>query len=119
MKPRVLLIPVTILIFILVASCSAAPESENPEWVDQMIQTFKNEPVGNPPQSIWRYEYNGQVVYYVPAQCCDMMSTLYDPNGNILCAPDGGFSGKGDGRCEDFRTKRTQEQLIWQDSRKR
>jgi hypothetical protein len=97
----------------------ATPQIENPQWVDLLIGQFKAEPVGNPPQSIWRYEYHGQVVYFVPAQCCDMYSTLYDEGGIVICAPDGGIDGKGDGRCEDFFSERTGEQLIWQDPRKR
>src|SRR5262249_39952839 len=56
----------------------------NPQWVNDLVQQFQGAPVGNPPQSIWRYEYNGQVVYFVPAQCCDMFSTLYDANGKFI-----------------------------------
>jgi hypothetical protein len=85
--------------------------------VDQLIRKFQSQPVGNPPQSIWRYAYRGQPVYYVPAQCCDQSSTLYDANGNVLCAPDGGLTGRGDGKCADFEAKRTGEKLIWQDTR--
>jgi hypothetical protein len=108
------------LFFVAVAGCGAKPTpSGNPEWVDRLIRQFESEAVGNPPQSIWRYEYNGQVVYYVPAQCCDMTSTLYDANGNVVCAPDGGLTGGGDGKCKDFSSRRTQEQLIWKDSRQR
>ena len=120
---------ITAIACILIAGCAcltqnenplpASPQIENPQWVDQLIAQFKAEPVGNPPQSIWRYEYQGQFVYYVPAQCCDMFSTLYDTGGNVICAPNGGIDGKGDGRCEDFLSQRTQEQLIWQDPRKR
>jgi len=104
---------------ILLVACSQPTQSGNPAWVDQLIEKFKTEPVGNPPQSIWRYEYNGQVVYYVPAQCCDMFSTLYDADGNVICAPNGGITGAGDGRCKDFAAQRTGEQLIWEDSRTR
>jgi hypothetical protein len=112
---------------ILVAGCSNVTKTENPQpqftpienpaWVSQLIEQYKGEPVGNPPQSIWRYEYRGQVVYYVPAQCCDMYSTLYDADGNVMCAPNGGIDGRGDGKCEDFLSGRSQEQLIWQDPR--
>ena len=126
---RNILIYTVAIFFILVAGCSNAtqtgnpqPQStqiENPQWVNQLIEKYKAEPVGNPPQSIWRYEYQGRVVYYVPAQCCDMYSTLYDAGGNVICAPNGGIDGKGDGRCEDFLAQRTQEQLVWQDPRKR
>jgi len=105
---------------LLLAGCSSTPtQSPNPEWVDQLARKFAREPVGNPPQSIWRYEYNGQVVYYVPAQCCDMFSTLYDADGTEICAPNGGITGTGDGRCKDFMSQKTGEQLIWQDPRTR
>jgi YHS domain-containing protein len=87
--------------------------------VDQFISTFESEPVGNPPQSIWQYEYKGQAVYFIPAQCCDQFSQLYAATGNLLCAPDGGFIGRGDGRCPDFFAFRSAETLIWQDPRSR
>ena len=111
---------VAILLFvILLSACAQATQSGNPAWVDQLIKKYESEPVGNPPQSIWRYEYNNQLVYYVPPQCCDQYSTLYDGEGAILCAPDGGITGKGDGKCSDFFDKRSNELLIWQDTRTR
>ena len=108
---------ILITVIILLAGCSPTTQSTNPAWVDKLIQQFESEQVGNPAQSIWSYEYNGQVVYYIPPQCCDQYSTLYDSNGSVICAPDGGFSGEGDGKCPDFFSQRTNEQLIWQDSR--
>jgi hypothetical protein len=114
MKTQLFIIIITML---LLAACAQATQSGNPAWVDQLIQQFESQPVGNPPQSIWRFEYNGQEVYYIPPQCCDQYSTLYDAQGAVLCAPDGGFSGGGDGKCRDFFDQRTNEQLIWQDNR--
>lgn len=90
-----------------------------PDWVNDLIIKFKSEPVGNPPQSIWQYTYKKQIVYYVPPQCCDQFSTLYDKDGNIICAPDGGMTGSGDGKCPDFFEERTNEKLIWKDERVR
>ena len=115
MKP----LRLTLAVLILAAGCATPTPSTNPVWVDQLIKQFEGEPVGNPPQSIWRYKYNGQVVYYVPAQCCDMYSTLYDAAGAVVCAPDGGIDGRGDLRCADFGSQRTDEALIWKDSRTR
>jgi len=112
---RVLLISLSVVIFLI--GCSST-QTVNPKWVDQLIRTFKSGPVGIPPQSIWRYKYKGQEVYFIPAQCCDQYSKLYDTSGNLICAPDGGFIGKGDGRCPDFISLRTDETLLWQDSRK-
>jgi hypothetical protein len=114
MKIRLL---VMITIFSLLAACTQATQTGNPAWVDQLIKKFESEMVANPPLSIWKYDYNGQMVYFVPARCCDITSVLYDAQGTLICAPDGGITGRGDGKCTDFFERRTNEQLIWQDAR--
>jgi len=86
-------------------------------WLNAMILQFQSEPVMTPARSIRQYTYRDQIVYYVPAPCCDQLSTLYDANGRVMCSPDGGFAGGGDGRCLDFFEERTGELLIWADSR--
>jgi len=104
-------------VVILLAGCSQDTQTGNPAWVDKLIKQFESAPVGNPPLSVWSYDYYGQVVYFVPAHCCDITSIIYDANGNYLCAPDGGITGKGDGKCPDFFSERSNEQMIWKDSR--
>jgi len=104
---------------VLAVGCSSPAEPERPLWVWKLIAEYQVKPVGNPPQSIWQYEYAGRTVYYVPAQCCDMFGSLYDAEGTLICAPDGGITGKGDGRCPDFRAERKNEQLVWRDARAR
>jgi hypothetical protein len=104
-------------LYFFIIGCSQSTSPNNPDWVENLIVQFKSEPLGNPPQSIWRYNYNGQIVYYVPAQCCDQFSMLYDSDGNIIGAPDGGITGDGDGSITDFFTVRTNEKLIWKDTR--
>ena len=113
------ILTLTFISLLLACGCSHSvpPQSENPVWVDDLIAKFQADPVGNPPQSIYRYSYEGQTVYYVPPQCCDQFSKLYDMNGSIICAPDGGLTGNGDGRCTDFFNKSTGGILIWHDSR--
>jgi hypothetical protein len=118
MKYVIILVSLLLSLFIIGCKHSTEP-NENPQWVKNLIIEFQNEPVGNPPQSIWRYDYKDQTVYYVPPQCCDQFSTLYDANGNGICAPDGGFTGHGDGHCPDFFQERKNEKLIWKDSRTR
>ncbi len=105
------------VILILLSACSQATQASNPAWLDQLIKQFENNPVANPPLSVWKYDYKGQVVYFVPQHCCDIPSVLYDAQGNVVCAPDGGIAGRGDGKCSDFFDQRSAEQLIWQDSR--
>lgn len=98
----------------IVGGCSP----DVPNWINEAIENFQSEPVDNPPRSIYRYTYQDQTVYYIPGQCCDQFSTLYDVDGNEICAPDGGLTGEGDGRCPDFFEQRTNELLLWEDSRR-
>lgn len=100
-----------------VAGCSAVTSDEQPPFVDQLINRFRSEPVSNPPRSIWRYNYRGGVVFYVPPVCCDVPSDLYDSDGKVICSPDGGITGRGGGGCPDFFSMRTQESRVWADSR--
>jgi Domain of unknown function (DUF6970) len=102
-----------LLMTIFLFACSRDTQVENPAWINKLIKQFESQPEGNPPQSIWRYDYFAQVVYFVPARCCDIPSTVYDADGNIICTPDGGITGEGDGRCPDFFSTRNNEQLIW------
>ncbi len=88
-----------------------------PPWLERLIGQIKARPPGNPPQSVWRYLYRGQVVYYLPPQCCDQMSTLFDAEGRVIAAPDGGLTGRGDGRAGDFHQLRRQGLLLWRDPR--
>ena len=91
--------------------------SEDPPWLAELIYKLENEPVANPPASITQYEYKGQTVYYLPQRCCDIPSTLYDVDGNIIGYPDGGITGQGDGRIRDFFQERKNERVIWADQR--
>ena len=47
------------------------------------------------------------------AACCDIPSVLYDTAGTVVCAPDGGFTGRGDGRCPAFISQRSNEKVLW------
>ena len=89
-----------------------------PSCVNNLIEKMKGDSVRNPPGKVWQYVYNGKIVYYIPPQCCDQPSLLLDVYCNTICAPDGGFTGSGDGKCSDFFKKATNPVLIWADSRK-
>lgn len=103
------------------AGCAQAPAQgpaeAPPAFVYQLIARLESEATTNPPGSIWSYNYHGQVVYYVPPTCCDVPSELYDTEGKLICAPDGGLTGRGDGKCADFFAVRTEERRIWTDNR--
>src|SRR3954462_2803917 len=89
-----------------------------PACVKKMIDQYKSEEKQNPPRQVYSYLYNGKTVYYVTPPCCDFFSDLYDSNCVLIGHPDGGFTGKGDGKLTDFKEMRTNEKLIWRDGRK-
>jgi hypothetical protein len=94
-----------------------ATTASDVRWLADLIQRLSDAPVASPPASIVEYDYRGQTVYYVPPRCCDIESDLYDRHGVLLCHPDGGLTGRGDGRCSDFLDTRRNERLIWTDPR--
>jgi|GEM_PF-653739 len=97
---------------------TATPMADMPAWLQKVVDELKNAPVENPGASVYMYQYKGQTVYYVPPMCCDIWSTLYNDKGNVIAHPDGGLTGKGDGRAQDFLKERTGEKLVWKDDRK-
>ncbi|HEX8326873.1 MAG TPA: hypothetical protein VF629_04985 [Hymenobacter sp.] len=88
-----------------------------PQWLKARIASVLAERKRNPITRILRYDYGGQAVYYISAPCCDQYSNVYDTKGKLICQPDGGITGKGDGKCPDFDKTKTNEKLVWQDPR--
>ena len=81
--------------------------------MQKKIAAYKKLDKADQPQRVVEYVYNGKKVYYVVAPCCDQFNQLYDANCKLLGSPDGGFTGKGDGKFPDFAEKRTKERVIW------
>lgn len=96
---------------------TATANAQGAPWLNQMIQQMQEDKVANPPAKIYRYTYQEKEVYYVTSRCCDVPGKVYDKNGNVICEPDGGITGKGDRRCTDFFEQRKDETLIWEDKR--
>jgi hypothetical protein len=125
---RLIAIRHSILVTVAIAltACSAgapiggpATNSPLPTAVTALIHELEAQPPTYPPAYVASYDYGGQVVYYVPPQCCDLFGDLYNAAGQIICHPDGGLAGRGDGSCPDFVTQRTNEKIIWRDLRTR
>lgn len=91
--------------------------THHPAWLQARIQATLGHRKQNPTIRIFRYNYKGQTVYWETAPCCDQYSNLFDTKGRVICQPDGGITGKGDGKCPDFDKNKTDEKLVWQDPR--
>jgi len=84
-----------------------------PSCIKNKIDSFKLKEAHEKPQRVIEYVYKGKKVYYVVMPCCDFFNEVYDANCNFLGAPDGGFTGKGDGKIPDFFAEAKNEKLVW------
>lgn len=108
-----------LFLFFLVAFSCAKDKTKSaglPACIQATIEIIKSLPVENPPKEVWKWQVDGNTFYYFSAACCDQYSELYDANCNLVCHPDGGFSGAGDGNCPSFSTQITKT-LVWKDPR--
>lgn len=100
-------------------SCSSAKVATLgvPACILQKIDTLKAQPKSNPPAKVEEYVYNGKTVYLFNSPCCDQYHLLYSDACEVVCAPSGGITGGGDGRCKDFSDKAVFIRTVWQDKR--
>ena len=84
-----------------------------PKCIKNKIDSFKLKEAHEKPQRVIEYVYKGKKVYYVVMPCCDFYNEVYDDKCNFLGAPDGGFTGKGDGKIPDFFEAAKSEKLVW------
>lgn len=101
---------------LLLASC--APKNQGlanmPSCLATKIDSIKRDGKVNLPTSVIQYSYKGAPVYYVTAGCCDQFNEVYDANCKQIGAPDGGVTGKGDGKLTDFYSNATNKRVVWE-----
>jgi hypothetical protein len=88
-----------------------------PSCIQDKIEAIQQLPRFNPPATVYRYLYEDKYVYLFSSNCCDQYNYVYDKDCQIICAPTGGLTGKGDGRCSNFNQMASEETLIWKDPR--
>jgi hypothetical protein len=94
-----------------------APNPAIPNWMLKVVQKIRSQPRLSRPAYISRYQYHGQMVYYLPPGEIAATSVVYDSEGEVICRSDGGKDNRGDGSCPDFVTGRTDGVTIWIDVR--
>ena len=72
-----------------------------PACVQRMIDSGRKE-IPDAPVQVDEYIFKGKKTFLFTAQCCDQFNMLYDDSCKAICAPSGGFTGRGDLRCTDF-----------------
>ena len=89
-----------------------------PACVRKLIDEGNKNELSTAPMQVEEYLYNGKKVFLFTAPCCDQFNTLYDDSCKVLCAPSGGFTGKGDQRCPDFFEKAKLVKKVWENPSK-
>src|SRR5688572_8435952 len=69
------------------------------KWVKQQIRAYEMPTNEGASQVTRKVIYGGNSAYLIPSPCCDKFDYFYDSSGVILCAPSGGFTGRGDRSC--------------------
>jgi hypothetical protein len=110
------IINVMLFVFLQSQSCKKGT-IKIPACIQDKIEAIQQQPVFNPPGTVYRYLYEDKYVYLFSSNCCDQYNYLYDKDCNIICAPSGGFTGRGDGRCSNFDQMASDKTLIWKDPR--
>jgi len=118
MKKPYLLSMLLIVFLLMFSFCKKVDvPKDTPDCIKDKIKQIQKEEVRNPSAKVYKCVYDGQTVYYFPPYCCDIPGELYDTDCNLICQPDGGLTGDGDGTCTDFFDERTDVELIWEDDR--
>ncbi len=86
-----------------------------PACVQKLIDDGNKEIPSTAPIQIDEYLFKGKKAYLAKAQCCDFFDLLYDENCKEICAPTGGFTGRGDGKCPDFEKEAKFIKTIWKE----
>lgn len=107
------------------AGACGTPEAElaaAPAAIKAIVDERQNMPPDGMNSTIVRYDYNGEgvesvntIVYYVPPppMTSDATSQVLDQSGTLICEPEGGLMGNGDGRCDDFAERRSNACVVW------
>lgn len=105
-----------VLMLVFAFAACHKPHGKVPKCIDKKIKKFRKEAVTNPPRQVWEWRVDGKTYYYITSPCCDQYNYLYDDHCKQVCAPEGGFTGAGDGNCPNF-SGNIEKTLIWEDNR--
>ncbi len=84
-----------------------------PACVQKLIDDASRETPPTTPIRVDEYSYKGKKVYLFTADCCDFYNIVYDDSCKRICAPSGGFTGGGDGKCPDFDSTAKLVKEVW------
>lgn len=108
----------SIYIFVfLITIISACTKVSVPEGTPRAIKKLIDKEQKNCLNTVTSFTIKEETVYYFDngyGGCADMFNDLYSENGELICHPSGGFSGGGDGKCDDKYKNLKDGVVIWE-----
>jgi hypothetical protein len=99
-------------VFLLLVALSGCDPNNIPRDVPSCVKDLIRNKTTQPLQ-VWRYQFQNQTVYLTVPDCCDQYTSVYTAECTFFCAPIGGITGKGDGKCPTFNDEATDGIIIW------
>ncbi|MDZ7796877.1 MAG: hypothetical protein U5N56_07475 [Candidatus Marinimicrobia bacterium] len=100
-------------VLITVSCLGPGNDGDIPSWLQDRITLAETGEDSTYAQAVWRYEYDGEDVYYINTMLWYDYNYVCDEEGNLLGAPDGGWQNAGDGALQDFFSGCRNDTLIW------
>ena len=113
MRQTILFAPIVIALFAVGCDGESQIDVDAPNWLRAEIRRLSSEADPNVPVVVTRSQYRGETVYYTSPGVPDGLGVLFDAEGNVLCHPDGGLDGRGNGMCADFFAARVNDTILW------
>ena len=110
---KIITFSTALFLFACAANKEVKVTNDLPACLRAKIDSMAANPNIGSPQSVTRYSYHDKTVYYLRAHCCDKYNLVIDTNCDLLGHPDGGFTGRGDGKMRDFFKEAKDGKVVW------
>ena len=99
--------------WLVAVDCDPQPSTDVEPEIFPCANTFDWADPGHP-KVVNLYSWNGDEVIVVDKGCCDMYVEVYETaQCDYVCAPEGGITAFGDGRCPTFYDEATFIQNVY------
>lgn len=116
-KTPIILLGIFLSVSLIACEQEQIEERDFPTCIQTKIDDLMAREVQNPPAFVTKYRFNDADYFYISSDCCDQYSDLFDGDCQLICHPDGGITGNGDGKCEFELDQAEDMGRVWEDDR--
>ncbi len=97
--------------FCLLFSCSSM--KTNTTDLQKLLESYAKSHDNEKPAQIEKWTVDSAIYYHVFPKGADRYSELYNSDLELICHPEGGMVGTGDGKCPDWAKTVKNKEIIW------